>query len=294
MRAIWKKASALLSGCSSGGGSGTPDGGQAEEQPLTFHGSDLGIKSDMALTFPFLGLSLNLPESLERRMDGGEVLCRTGESMGGAHTILETSGGCLYVLSLREGGDAAVAEELRLAAEDMTVTEMVPFSGGSSFEEPRAEISSLGEFTTQTITGETVTQKIFRGRKLTMINLSATWCTPCVQEIPALERLSQTMADKGVQVIGVVLDTVDDNGEVNEEAVEKAKVLRERTGATYPFIMPDETNLNDRLAGIAAVPETFFVDENGSIVGETRMGAGALEDWTAAVEAELAALEGAA
>ena len=73
----------------------------------------------------------------------------------------------------------------------------------------------------------------------------------------------------------------------NEEIVEKAKLLAEKTGATYPFLIPDEGYLNGRLIGIEAVPETFFVDKEGNIVGETYSGSHTLEDWKNIVESEL-------
>ena len=66
----------------------------------------------------------------------------------------------------------------------------------------------------------------------------------------------------GVNIVGVVTDTVDDNGK-NKEAIEKSKLIHEKTKASYPFLMPDKTNFNGRLNGIQAMPETFFVDSNG-------------------------------
>lgn len=369
MRSTWRQLGALLlagalyaaalSGCASGGQTDAADNSGIEntEQAQTFRGSDLGVKSDMELSFPFLGLAVEIPESLGQRMDSGEVMCQADESISNGmidyaflwwsvipeenrdtefdintydsealnewfaalervgtigvfhrnvgsrisqltgcdtHTILGTNGEYQYVLSLREGADETAAEELRQTAKNITITEMTPFSGESAFEAPRAEISSLGEFTTENIAGETVTQNIFKDHKLTLVNLFTTWCSPCVQEIPELEELSRAMADKGVQVIGVVLDAVDENGNRDGEAIEKAKVLQERTGASYLFLIPDETNWNGRLTGITSVPETFFVDENGSIVGSTYVGSRDLASWTEIVETELAALEGAA
>ena len=66
----------------------------------------------------------------------------------------------------------------------------------------------------------------------------------------------------------MVTDTVDQTGE-NQEALEKAKLIRERSKAEYPFLIPDKSNFNGRLSGIQAFPETFFVDKKGQIVGET-------------------------
>ena len=86
--------------------------------------------------------------------------------------------------------------------------------------------------------------------------------------------------------MGIVLDSVDSSGNASEEVVELARLLAERTGATYPFLIPDAGYLNGRLLGINAVPETFFVDKEGNIVGETYSGSRSLEDWKSIVEAE--------
>ena len=83
------------------------------------------------------------------------------------------------------------------------------------------------------------------------------------------------MKDKGVNVVGVVLDTVDDNGE-NKEIIEKAKLIQEKTKATYSFLKPDSTYFNGRL-----------VDKNGNIVGETVLGSRDFNGWKNIVENEL-------
>ena len=125
---------------------------------------------------------------------------------------------------------------------------------------------------------------MFADHDLTMINVFTTWCSPCIREIPDLEKLSKEMEGQGVQVIGIVLDIA---GNADEETIEKAKLLAEKTGASYPFLIPDAGYLNGRLAGISAVPETFFVDKEGNIVGETYSGSRPFEDWKGIVEAEL-------
>ncbi len=86
-------------------------------------------------------------------------------------------------------------------------------------------------------------------------------------------------------MVGIVLDSIDSNGAADQEIIEKAKVLAERTGAAYPFLIPDQSYLNGRLSGINAVPETFFVDKDGNIVGETYSGSRSLEDWETIVAA---------
>lgn len=153
------------------------------------------------------------------------------------------------------------------------------------------EPQNVGEFSMQDLNGETYTQEMFADYDLTMVNVFATWCTPCINEIPDLERLYQEMTERGVNVVGIALDTLDLAGEIDAEAVEKAKLLAERTKATYPFLVPDTGYLNGRIAYIEAVPETFFVDSEGNIVGETYSGSRSLEEWKEIVETELKGME---
>lgn len=146
---------------------------------------------------------------------------------------------------------------------------------------------NLGKFSMEDINGSAYTEELFADHDLTMVNVFTTWCTPCIREIPDLEKLHKEMEGKGAGVVGIVLDAIGNLGKADEEAVEKAKILAEKTGATYPFLIPDEGYLGGRLAGIAAVPETFFVDKAGNIVGETYSGSRSFEEWKEIVEKEL-------
>ena len=146
---------------------------------------------------------------------------------------------------------------------------------------------NLGKFSMEDINGSAYTEELFADHDLTMVNVFTTWCTPCIREIPDLEKLHKEMEGQGVGVVGIVLDAIGSSGKVDEKAVEKAKILAEKTGAAYPFLIPDEGYLGGRLAGIAAVPETFFVDKDGNIVGETYSGSRSFEDWKGIVEQEL-------
>lgn len=70
-----------------------------------------------------------------------------------------------------------------------------------------------------------------------MVNVFATWCTACVKEIPDLVEVQNEMKSKGVNIVGVVTDPVDDNGETRKQL--KVKVNTWKTKASYPFLMPD-------------------------------------------------------
>lgn len=156
----------------------------------------------------------------------------------------------------------------------------------------KSNVTNVGTFTTEDINGQAYTQDMFEGYDLTMVNIFTTWCSPCVNEMPDLEKLHQQMADKNVNVVGVALDVRDENGNISEDARENARLLVKETGVTYPVILPDPGYMNGRLTGIEAVPETFFVDKDGNIVGDTYSGSSNLEEWAKIVENELANLKG--
>lgn len=166
-------------------------------------------------------------------------------------------------------------------AEKADLENTVPFGGEG--------VTDLSNIVTKDIEGKEFSKADFEKYDLTMVNVFATWCTACVKEIPDLVKLQEEMKSKGINIVGIVTDTVDDNGE-NKEAIEKSKVIHEKTKANYPFLMPDKTNFNGRLNGIQALPETFFVDKNGKIVGETYSGSHNFNDWKEIVEKELANL----
>lgn len=151
--------------------------------------------------------------------------------------------------------------------------------------------TSLGKFTIKDINGKQYNQDMFKDYDLTMINIFTTWCSPCVAEIPDLEKIHTTMAEQKVNVVGVVLDVLDEKGNIIQEYLEKAQSLAKQTGATYPILIPDSTYMNGRLIGIEAIPESFFVDKNGNIVGETYSGSRDFEDWKKLIEDNLADLK---
>ena len=195
-----------------------------------------------------------------------------------------------YYLSTNKDADESLKKEVEKI--DVTLTEMTPFQQLSAFDQPQetsnaGDSTNVGKFETKGVDGKDYTEKVFSDYDLTLVNVFTTWCSPCVNEIPELEKLYEEMKEKGVGVVGVVLDTVSDDAKQNEDTVKKAGVLQEKTKASYPFLVPDSTMMNGRLNGISAFPETFFVDKEGNIVGETYSGSHTLDEWKEIVEKEL-------
>ena len=218
-----------------------------------------------------------------------------------SHTKLGESkdGKYSYYLSVNSTADAETIEELKQTTVEITEKKERPENGFVLSEKSDLEntmafstdsqnvATDLSNLQTMDIDGKEFSGKNFSDYDLTMVNVFATWCSPCVQEIPDLAEIQKEMKDKGVNIVGVVTDTVDQTGE-NQEALEKAKLIRERSKAEYPFLIPDKSNFNGRLSGIQAFPETFFVDKKGQIVGETYSGSHNKKAWLEIIEKELA------
>ena len=195
-----------------------------------------------------------------------------------------------YYLSTNKDADKSLKKEVEEI--DVTLTEMTPFQHHFAFDQLQetsneGDSTTVGKFKTKGVDGKDYTEKVFSDYDLTLVNVFTTWCSPCVNEIPELEKLYEEMKEKSVGVVGVVLDTVGDDAKQNEDTVKKAGVLQEKTKASYPFLVPDSTMMNGRLNGVSAFPETFFVDKEGNIVGETYSGSHTLDEWKEIVEKEL-------
>lgn len=200
-----------------------------------------------------------------------------------------------YYLSVNSKCSSDLVNELKNAT--LFVDEMHDFDpnlGYTAFSNDRVDgIDTVGAFSTTDVVGKTYTQDVFADYDLTLVNMFTTWCSPCVEEIPVLEKLRQEYADKGIKlgIVAVVYDIKTASG-TDEGALEQAKILYERSKAQFPFLIPDDGNMNDRLTGIESFPESFFVDKDGNVVSEPYIGANTQEDWAKIVEKELADLQG--
>lgn len=199
-----------------------------------------------------------------------------------------------YYLSTNSKAEADLTDEISKI--DTELTEMTPFTGRQSvFDQPTEDTNldaeNVGTFETTDIDGNTYTESVFSDYDLTLVNAFTTWCSPCVNEMPELEKLYQEMKDQGVGVVGMVLDTIGSDGKTDEDVVKKAQALKEKTGVTYPLLIPDEGNLNGRIQGLQSVPESFFVDKNGNIVSDPIMGSNNLQGWEDAVVAQMEKLK---
>lgn len=141
----------------------------------------------------------------------------------------------------------------------------------------------LTYFTAPDLEGNAVDESLLSGKKLTMVNIWATYCGPCLNEMPDLGELAAEYAEKDVQIMGLVTDVLNSDGTFNEEQVSLAQEIVETTGANYVHIIPS-VDFYGILSQVSAVPTTFFVDENGHQVGSAVVGSKSKADWAALID----------
>lgn len=96
----------------------------------------------------------------------------------------------------------------------------------------------------------------FRGKPL-IINVWASWCGPCRQEMPSLMRLASRNGGKQFNVIGISTD----------DYPEKAYTFVEQTGITFDNYIDRKLQL-ENLLGANKLPLTVLVDKNGKVLGK--------------------------
>lgn len=149
----------------------------------------------------------------------------------------------------------------------------------------------LSSFTAADLENNEVSQEILADYDLTLVNVWATFCGPCLREMPSLGELAEEYRPQGVNVIGIVSDTLTSEGELDEDQVDLARDLVEETKAEYTHLLPSQ-DLFGLLGQIYAVPTTFFVDSEGNQVGDTYMQSMSKEELSELIESHLTEVRG--
>lgn len=137
------------------------------------------------------------------------------------------------------------------------------------------EASYTLTFTATTTDGETLTSDMFADSKLTMINVWATYCNPCLSEMPDLGEIAASYDKADFQLIGIVSDVTED---ADEATVANAKDLITETKADYPHLLLNQSLYTNLVGAVEAVPTTFFVNQKGEPLGYV-MGAQSKDVW---------------
>ncbi|WP_294157313.1 TlpA disulfide reductase family protein [uncultured Clostridium sp.] len=142
---------------------------------------------------------------------------------------------------------------------------------------------------TEDINGNKVDSSIFAENKLTVVNLWNTGCTPCVTEIPELDKLNKYYSDKGVSIKGLIMES---GAGLTEEERKEVNEILSKAGAEYQQLTMSENMTSEKIfKDIEAFPTTYFVDKDGNIVNMIE-GSSDFEGWKTRINEELSKVEG--
>jgi cytochrome c biogenesis protein CcmG, thiol:disulfide interchange protein DsbE len=111
-------------------------------------------------------------------------------------------------------------------------------------------------FAGATLAGDSISLDGLRGEAV-MLNVWATWCIPCREEMPALEALHRRYEGRGLRIVGVSIDASGVRGDV-QHFVDEHDI-------TFT-IVHDPAERVSRAFRTIGVPETFLIDRDGTIV----------------------------
>jgi cytochrome c biogenesis protein CcmG/thiol:disulfide interchange protein DsbE len=124
-------------------------------------------------------------------------------------------------------------------------------AAGRRIDAPRAVLPVLGA-------GRRASLADYRG-KVVVLNFWASWCKPCIEELPLLERTQRTIAPSNATVLGI------DYKDVTGDAMRFVRRFR----VSYPSLRDRDGRYADEY-GSRAFPETFVIDRRGRIVASRR------------------------
>jgi len=135
----------------------------------------------------------------------------------------------------------------------VALTAVASCSSGSEVEAGSSEGIPPVELVSLTDGEATSTDELLGTGTPTVVNVWASWCVPCIAEMPAFEEVSQAV-DGRVAVIGVT----------DDRDVDAARDLAERTGVTYPLYRDDQRTMLPALQ-VTGLPATLFVNGDGTV-----------------------------
>jgi peroxiredoxin len=134
-------------------------------------------------------------------------------------------------------------------------TELAALFAAMGIRRP-AEPADAPDFTLMSLESQVVQLRALRGR-LVLLNFWATWCAPCVHEMPSMERLYQTFKQTDFVLLAVSMD---------RQGEKVAKPFVEQLKVTFPILL-DRTSEVGHQYGVRGLPTTYLIDPDGRLIG---------------------------
>ncbi len=125
------------------------------------------------------------------------------------------------------------------------------------FKENIKEISPgvpAPDFSLQNIEGESISLSDYKG-KVILLNFWASWCGPCIAEMPSIENLHKTVKDENIQVVTINLG----------ESKDVVSNFMSKNGYSFNSLL-DSDNSVAGIYGIRSIPTTYIINKEGNIV----------------------------
>jgi peroxiredoxin len=122
---------------------------------------------------------------------------------------------------------------------------------------PSASAQNAIDFSLKNLKGETVRLQDYIGKNVILIDFWATWCVPCVKELPHFERFHNTYKDQGLTVLTITVD--------GPETVAMVKPFMERYKYTFPVLLDTESRVIALYNPRVILPYTVLIDRQGRI-----------------------------
>lgn len=151
-----------------------------------------------------------------------------------------------------------IAEQAKIAKDNLILFPIV-----TSDSENKVLIDFKG-FNATDLNGNKVDDSIFSKYDITMVNIWATWCGPCINEMPALAKVYDNLPSNA-NMISIVSD--------GDEEPDTAKEILADSKAMFRSFLPSAFITENVMPNITAFPTTVFVDKNGKVIGQAQLGA---------------------
>lgn len=127
-------------------------------------------------------------------------------------------------------------------------------TGCTAGSEPIAAVGNVApDFQLQNLDGQSITLSDLKGNPV-LVNFWATWCGPCVSEMPYIQEIHEEWSDRGLMVLAI---------NIGDSAAEAEQFLHDHN-LSLPVLL-DTKKVVAQKYNIRAIPTTFFIDKDGIV-----------------------------